>query len=227
MIEKIKKNLEEAKDLKYQKFSSSLLPNVKNVLGVRIPVLRKIANEIYKEDYEKFFKENDDEFFELTMIEAMILGKIDFDFKKIEKFVDKISNWSVCDCFCSGLKKTLVHKKETKLFLEKYFKSDKEYENRFAYVMLLNYFVKDDIDYVLQKILEFKNEKYYAMMAVAWCLSYCFIFHFDLTFEFIKKNLNSFDKVALKKGIQKAFESFRVDKKDKEKLRQFKSYCGL
>ena len=125
MIEKIKKKLKEVKDLKYQKFSSSLLPNVKNILGVRIPVLRKIANEIYKEDYEKFLKENDDDFFELTMIEAMILGKIDFDFKKIEKFVDKISNWSVCDCFCSGLKKTLVHKKEMKLFLEKFFKSDK------------------------------------------------------------------------------------------------------
>ena len=41
----------------YKKFSQSLIPNIDNVLGVRLPVLRKIAKEIYKsENWQDFLK---------------------------------------------------------------------------------------------------------------------------------------------------------------------------
>ena len=56
MIEEIKKELFKNRDEKYQKFSSSLLPNIENVLGVRFPILKKIAKKISKNDYELFFR---------------------------------------------------------------------------------------------------------------------------------------------------------------------------
>ena len=74
MIKDLKKELISLADEKYQKFSSSLLPNVNNVLGVRLPILRKIAKKISKENYLIFFKQNNNEFFELTMLEGMIIS---------------------------------------------------------------------------------------------------------------------------------------------------------
>ena len=44
--EELKKWIVENSDKEYQKFSSSLLPNVQNICGVRLPVLRKLAKKM-------------------------------------------------------------------------------------------------------------------------------------------------------------------------------------
>ena len=43
-------------DLQYQKFHSSLLPGVENVIGVRMPLLRKLAKEILKGDWQNYLQ---------------------------------------------------------------------------------------------------------------------------------------------------------------------------
>jgi hypothetical protein len=47
----IRKELESIADGKYRIFSSKLIPNVNNVLGVRLPELRKIAKRLAHDDY--------------------------------------------------------------------------------------------------------------------------------------------------------------------------------
>ena len=139
---KIKKELTSLAEPNYKEFSSKLTPNINNILGVRLPILRRIAKRIAKNDYLEFFKQNDDEFFELTMLEGMIIGylPIQEQILHIENFISKINNWAVCDSFCAGLK-YFKHNPDKK-FLEPYFNSSKEYELRFAYVTLLNYFIR-------------------------------------------------------------------------------------
>ena len=67
----IRKQLEKEADKKYQKFSASLIPNINNVLGVRLPVLRKLAKELYVSG-------SYDDIFELlkTPDEIEVFGKI-------------------------------------------------------------------------------------------------------------------------------------------------------
>lgn len=43
MNKDIKKRIENNIDIKYREFSKKLLPNVDNILGVRVPILRSIA----------------------------------------------------------------------------------------------------------------------------------------------------------------------------------------
>lgn len=218
MIEKLKKELNNLADDNYQTFSSSLLPETKNILGVRLPILRKIAKKIIKDNlYLDFFKENDDSYFELTMLEGMIIGylKEEQQIKYFKNFIPKINNWSICDSFCCGLK--CFKNNQNKLLLEKYFKSEKEFELRFAFVILLNYFIEDDFEYVIQKINEFNSEKYYAKMATAWCLSICIIKKYNQTLSYIKNN--KINPWVAKKGIAKAIESFRLNKNQKEELK--------
>ena len=220
MINKIKEELKNLSDEKYKLFSQKLNPNIDNILGVRLPILRKIAKKIAKNDYKAFFLENDDEYMELTMLEGMVIGNLPYEkqIKYIEKFVPKINNWAICDTFCTGLKffKTKKHK-ET---IEKYLNSKKEFELRFAFVILLNYFIDDEYDYVLNKISKFNNEQYYAKMAVAWCLSYCIIKNYDKCIKDIQKiKMHSW---VFKKGVTKAIESLKLTKIQKDELRKIR-----
>ncbi|EON71932.1 hypothetical protein H131_13348 [Lysinibacillus sphaericus OT4b.31] len=46
-------------DRGYQKFSSALIPTIdaNTIIGVRIPLLRKLAKEIAKENHYNFYKQ--------------------------------------------------------------------------------------------------------------------------------------------------------------------------
>ena len=41
------------KDENYKVFNEKLLPNINNILGVRVPDLRKLAKELAKENWQK------------------------------------------------------------------------------------------------------------------------------------------------------------------------------
>lgn len=219
MIDELKKELESLADKKYQIFSLKLLPNTKNVLGVRLPVLRKIAKRISKSNYKIFLVENDYEFMELALIEAMVIGlikDIDEAYALLEKFIPKITNWSICDTLCASCKFLSTDIKRTRGLLDKYLNSEDEFEIRFCYVVLLMYFIDIDYEYVRNCLINFKNENYYAKMAAAWCLSVCLVKNFNMSLSDIKRK--SFHPWVLKKGLTKAIESYRLNDFQKKQL---------
>lgn len=221
-LEKIRKILLENSDEKYRKFSSSLIPNTDNLLGIRIPFLRKFAKDIAKTCAAEFLREKNCEYFEETMLQGMVIGLVKTDiaqrFELIKDFLPKIKNWSVCDCFCCSLKFTKDNRKEVLEFLKPYIKSENEYEVRFAAVMLLDYFVNEEyIDTTLALLNEFTHEAYYAKMAVAWAISICYINYPDKTFEFLKRTKVS--PWVFNKSIQKITDSTKIGKNLKDKAR--------
>ncbi len=207
----------------FRKFSSALIPNINNVLGVRLPILRKISKEIYNEGYwQTFLEQTDFEYMEEIMLQGMVIGLVKKDPEEIlgyiKNFVPKIDNWAVCDSFCTGLK--FVNKNQDLVwnFLQPYFQSEKEYDIRFGFVMLLGYFINEVyIDRVLLIIDKFKDDRYYAKMAVAWALSICYIKFPKKTLDYLKKS--NLDCWTYNKSIQKICESLRVDKKTKDMLK--------
>ena len=188
----IKAKLLKKSEKDYKNFSASLIPNINNVLGVRLPTLRKIAKEIYKNnEWEEFVNQQKFEYMEEIMLQGMVIGLIKKQPEEILKyvlnFVPKIDNWAVCDSFCNSLKFTNKNKELVWAFLQPYFKSDKEYEIRFGYVMLLSYFIDEFyIDKVLKLIDDFKDEKYYSKMSVAWALSICYIKFPEKTHKYLQ-----------------------------------------
>ena len=83
IIDEVREQILQEADEKYQKFSSALLPGVNNVVGVRLPVLRKISREIYKSDWQTYLKNNDCRFMEETMLKGMVIGLIKDEPEKI------------------------------------------------------------------------------------------------------------------------------------------------
>lgn len=105
--------------------------------------------------------------------------------------------------------------------IKEYLKSKQEYEVRFAIVMLLDYYINDQyIDQVLQILNNIKLDKYYVQMANAWAISICLIRYYNKTLEFLKTT--KIDDFTYNKGIQKAIESYRITKEQKDYLRTLK-----
>ena len=214
MTKTIKKELLELSDEKYKKFQSNLCPKTTNILGIRVPVLRNYAKKLAKNnEIEKLLKEIDDEYYEETMLKGMLIGLNNKEFgiikKEIEEFVPKINNWAVCDVFCAGLKIVKNNKNEMWDLIQKYLKSNKEFEIRFAVVIILNYYIEENYLEKNFKIFDsITSKEYYVQMAVAWAISICFVKFYDKTLKYIE-NCN-LDKFTYNKSIQKAIESYRI-----------------
>lgn len=222
----IEKELLNMQDKKYKEFQKGICPGVEEIIGIRIPILRSYAKELLKRYDFKYLMENiPSNYYEEIMLQGMLIGQAKLDFneiiKYVEDFIPKIDNWAVCDTFCTGLKITKKHKEEMWDFIQKYIKSDKEFYIRFGIVLILNYYIDEDYLYKNFKIFDsIKSDKYYVQMAVAWAISFCLIKFYDKTIEYLKNS--KIDKFTYNKSIQKAIESYRITKEQKEFLRTLK-----
>ncbi len=227
MKQEIKKKLFELSDQKYHNFHSSLCPGTNNIIGVRVPILRNYAKELVKQkDWKEIINEIDNEYYEEIMLQGMLIGQaknedINIILKYVEKYVPKIDNWAICDVFCAGLKITKKHKNEIWKFIQKYLKSKKEFEIRFAIVMILDYYIEEDYLEKIFKILEeTKHDGYYVKMAISWAISICLIKYYEDTVKYLENS--EIDNWTYNKAIQKAIESYRISADRKEYLRRMK-----
>ena len=227
MYKKIRTDLLNLQDKKYQQFHSSLCPGTDNIIGVRIPVLRNYAKKLSKqENIKEYIFFNKTKYYEEVMLQGMLIGLTkNSDIKEtltmLENFIPKIDNWAVCDICCAGLKVVNKNKEVFWKFIQKYLKSKKEFELRFAIVMMLDYFIDEKyVDNVLTILDNIKHEAYYVKMAVAWTISVAFVKFQAKTMKYLKNS--NMDDWTYNKSLQKICESLRVDKGTKEKIKKMK-----
>lgn len=221
----LRNKLFELADEKYKKFHSGLCPNTDNIIGVRLPQLRQIAKEITKDDWRGYLENCLEDYYEENLINGLVIAYAKCDVEEklqyIKGFVPKIDNWAVCDSFCNSLKFTTKNREIVWEFLKPYLNSDKEFEIRFAVVMMLNYYITEEyIDAVLKCLDKISHDGYYVKMAVAWAVSICFIHFEDKTMDFLKNN--NLDDFTYNKSLQKICESLRVDKDTKILIKSMK-----
>lgn len=227
MHQNLKQELIALSEPKYRDFSSRLLPNTKNILGVRLPRLRKIARTIAASDWKAYLENAPADSFEEIMLKGMVIGyipvKIDELLPLIADFIPLIDNWSVCDSFCSGLKAANAAPDKMWSHLHKYLTSDKEYSIRFGVVMIINYFQSEK--YITQAFEYFdniKHEGYYVKMAVAWAVSAYYTSFPDLTIDYLSNC--RLDDFTYNKALQKITESLKVTKEEKAYIRSLKRH---
>ena len=86
-------------------FAASLLPGSAPVLGVRLPALRKLAASLVKSYGAAALSFPGDSYFEEVMLRGMMTGllvKEPSDWPCVLSFLPSVSDWSVCDSFCSS-----------------------------------------------------------------------------------------------------------------------------
>lgn len=211
-------------DKKFIDFNKKLIFTKYEILGIKVPNMRKIAKEISKTDIISFLNNVENNTYEEVMIEGLTISYIkdvDLCLKYFNKFINKIDNWAICDTCISSMK---IVNKNKELFLKqikKYIKSKNEYVVRVGVVLLLNYYIEDSyIDLVFDIIDSINREDYYINMAIAWLVSVCFVKYRNKTFKYLKDN--KLNKFTYNKSIQKIIESYRVSIEDKDVLRNMK-----
>jgi len=222
----VKKDLKALADEKYRNFHGSLCPGTANILGVRVPILRKYAKDFLVRFPLASYHDLDDEFYEEIMIQGLLLGMVaenDLKVNQVELmwFIPKIDNWAICDIFVSSLKFIEKNPEDYWEFVKNYTQKENEFEKRFAYVTMLSYYMKDEyIDEVLKLLLLENSQDHYVYMAVAWALSVALVKYYDRTLSVMKTS--KLNTVTYNKAIQKACESYRITKEQKEELRGLK-----
>lgn len=210
-------------DLKYKEFHKRLILS-DNLIGVRTPILKKIAKQIARGNYNSFIELNKHDLYEETIIHGLILGYIKDNFNGVKELINNflpyIDNWAICDISVSNLKIFNKNKEDGFIEIKKYLKNKNIWINRFGYVLLLNYYIDDE--YIDQIFILCKNHKdeYYVKMSIAWLLSMCYIKYKEKTLKFL--NSNTLDKWTYNKTIQKIIESNRINKDEKTILKGMK-----
>lgn len=217
--------LESIKDEEYKKFHSSLVLNSKyEMIGIRLPIMRKIAKEISKTDIEEFLKYSQNKYYEEVMIQGLVISNVkdeEIFYKYFKSHVNKIDNWALCDSFCNSIK--IVKKYE-----EKYFNlaidmclNEEEFIARTGLVMILSHFVNEkNLKEIFTTLNKIKSDKFYINMAQAWLICELYIKHPKETLKFVKQN--NLNKFTHNKAISKIHDSFRVSKEDKEYLNELR-----
>ncbi len=212
----------EIEDTKYKEFHSGL--GVSKVIGIRTPILKNIAKEIYKGNYREFLLLVGNSYYEESIIYAFVICNIkdiDESTKYLEIYKNMIDNWASCDLFCSSYKIVKKNKEYFYKFINDNISSDNLWIRRLCFVMLLDYYVEDIyIDDIFMLCDKYNTLDYYVQMAVAWLISVCFIKYRDRTIKYIKHN--KLDDFTQNKAISKIKDSFRVSFEDKELVSGFK-----
>lgn len=217
--------LRQLAEISYKEFNLKIIPTQLDVLGVRMPALRSLAKKIAKEDWRSFLEEAESNIYEEVMLQGLVTAYAKMDWQErlaaIAAFVPKIENWGLCDSFCGTLKVVRKHQEEFFAFLQPYLASEKEFFQRFAVVMLMEYYLDERyLDRVLKIYDGIASDCYYVQMAVAWGISVAFVKFPEKTLAFLKDNhLNS---QTHQKALQKILESRRVDSETKKQIKMMK-----
>ena len=210
-------------DIKYRDFQKKLGLGNQNIIGVRIPLVRKYAKSLLKNNkYIDYINNPSNNYFEETLLEGFLIAgsklSLNDKFNYLDKYIYKIDNWATCDTFCSSF--NLKDDELDKMFnyLLKYKKSKDEFVLRFCVVMMLDHYLIDEyIDRVLLFIKDIYNGKYYIDMAIGWLLSFVYIKYREKFDYFIKNSDLSLD--IRKITYRKILDSKKVSSSDKEILK--------
>lgn len=207
--------LRQAQDLPYQTFQKRLIPGKDNILGVRMPVLRKLAREIMREDWRGWLDQQPmpDPWYEQAILRGIVIAAAPMDlaerFSRLAAFVPYIDNWAVCDCVCASL--DLSDRAAWWDFVQPYLHSTEEFPARFGAVMLLELFEgADDLMRTLTALCAIPAQDYNARMGIAWALSQCGARFPEKTLDFLAQS--GLDAWTHRKALQKMLESRRVSK---------------
>ena len=207
-------------DEEYKAFHKKLLKNDSvNVIGVRVPVLRKIAKR-YKDDVDGLLT-FPDEYYEVTFIKLTAVSLLPYEqfINYVDMCVPLIDNWATCDCFAP--KCISGHKDDFMPYIRKYASNGNEFYQRFALTTLLHFYVEDKYAEKIFSLAERSDTSlYYVHMAVAWLIAETLVKFYDKAKSFLLEN--TLDKKTHNKAIQKACESFRLSNDQKNYLKGIK-----
>jgi 3-methyladenine DNA glycosylase AlkD len=215
----------------FRKFTERITPTGYEFLGVRIPVLRKLAKEIADGDGVDEYLERgisvEKPLFEEIMLYGLVLAArsrkmpLDEVFSRLERLIPLFDSWAHVDVVIADLKIFRKHRDEVMRRFLPLKTSGGEFVKRTFVILLMDHFLDDGhIDATLAHLVEVPQGQYYTDMAIAWALAEALVKHYDRTEPLLRTK--NFSRFVHNKAIQKARESFRITPEQKTHLNTLK-----
>lgn len=224
-LQEIQEELFLLRDEQYKNFQCKLMPEVKSesVLGIRVPKLRIMANELKNTlKAECFLNALPHKYYDENNLHAFLIEKItDYDecIQRLNEFFPYINDWSTCDCMSPKVLKKQKEKTLENAYL--WMQSPYVFGIRFGIKVLMNYYLDDLFDRSqAEKVAQIKSNEYYINMMRAWYFATALAKQQEQILPFFEQF--KLDAWTHNKAISKARESFRVDGECKEYLKTLK-----
>ncbi len=224
-MKKILDELFSLQDEEYREFNSKLIPTVakENVIGIRIPALRKYEKDIRStEKAKEFLNSLPHKYTEEYNLHALLLESIktyDDTVNALNDFLPFVDNWATCDIMSIKIfKKHLdILPKQLDIWLN----STHTYTIRFAIKMYMTYYLDESFEVAyMNKISRLRSDEYYVNMMIAWYFATALAKQYDTAIKFLEQKKLS--EWVHNKTIQKAIESYRITDEQKKYLRTLK-----
>lgn len=228
--DRIARELAALADPAYQQFQSKLIPTIDpaRVLGVRSPALRRYAREMARTrevEARMFMAQLPHALYEENNLHGELIGLLaktpDEAFEMLDAFLPHVDNWATCD-----LIRVPAFKKDLPAVLERirgWMAAEPEYTVRFGVVQLMTLFLDDAFEPEhLQLVARIDRPEYYINMARAWYYSFALIKQPVATLPLFEARPIALDAWTHNKSLQKARESRRIDKREKDYLQSLK-----
>lgn len=212
-------------DEDYRQFQLPLIPTVdpERVIGVRTPVLRKMAKELAgTAAADAFLQDLPHTYYEENNLHAFLVEQMrDYDacIAAIDAFLPYVDNWSTCD----GWSPKVLARQPAELLekIREWMASEHPYTVRFGIGMLQRHFLDErfSAEY-LQWVAAIDREEYYVRMMVAWFFATALAKRYEAAVPYIQRHC--LPVWTHNKTIQKAIESYRVSAPHKTYLKTLK-----
>lgn len=218
----------------YAAFSAALVPGCTDMLGVRLPTLRKLARELATDvpaalailpagpDFAGCFEER--------MLLGMTLAAARLPDPQRQTLLEERwlpllaakGNWSLCDSPAASCKFMAKAPDVWLPWLQALANDGREFPARFALVCLLDHFTDTPAHrrLVLEVCAAAPGPALYVRLAVAWAVSVVAAKEPPLGLAFLRQQ--RLDSFTQNKAIQKTCESRRLDADYKAQLRQYR-----
>jgi len=211
-------------DGRYKDFQCSLMPTVRReaVIGVRTPLVRRLAKELDSKSAESFMKELPHKYYEENNLHAFLIERIrdiDLCYEALDAFLPYIDNWATCD----SLSPKVLAKNKPRLLecIDKWIKSGEIYTVRFGIGMLMRYFLDEDYSCEYpEKVASVVSDEYYVNMMCAWYFATALAKQYESIIPCFEEG--KLPVWVHNKAITKACESLRVEARHKEYLKKLK-----
>lgn len=210
-------------------FSKRTINTEKEMIGVRVPALRKLAKKLGKEvaSYEDglmFLDEIDDKVYEEVLLGGLVINSANLTSdEKIEltkRYLEKVDSWAEIDI--------VVEAKPKKYQTEQYWdfavenlRTGKEFFVRYGVIMMMsNFLIDEKLDQVFAELRRIKGDEYYVKMGMAWLYATAAIKYYDRVL--VELESGEIDEWTRNKAYQKMLESYRITDTQKEEIRRLK-----
>lgn len=209
-------------DSEYKSFQCSLMPTVdpENVIGIRMPILRKLTKRMEREGKcAAFLASLPHQFYEENNIHGILISHIQScneALDALDRFLPWVDNWATCDLLSPDVFKT--HPPELLPKVRQWLKSKHPYTVRFGISVLMKYYLDADFSTEhLDWVAEIDREEYYIRMMQAWYFATALAKQSNHTLPLLQSDRLS--NWVRNKTIQKAVESRRISGKTKNYLK--------